>query len=238
MTRTRPSPTPAAGVHALLVTALRVELRALVKRLGLHPDGDGRFVSTDGRTLAACVGPGRTAGEHAAALLNTCHPRRVIVAGYAGGLTPGLGVAALVEPTRLVDAATGHAIGETHPDPERTLVTAAEPVCTPEAKRALGDRWQAAAVDMESYHVASACRAADVPWRVVRAVTDAADHRVDPAVMTLIDERGAASPRKLIEVLLSRPWLIPSLCRLARRTARADRALAEAVREALDALPP
>jgi hypothetical protein len=67
-------------------------------------------------------------------------------------------------------------------------------------------------------------------------VSDGADEALDPAVMRLVDERGALRPGRLAAELLRRPALLATLWRLRSGAARALGNLAKSVREIAEEL--
>lgn len=225
---TRASP-PSPGVEALILVALRVELRGVARRLGLRRDAPDQWRDNAGRLAAVCVGPGAAAAGGARRAVRELKPGAVIHVGYCGGLDPALAPGDAVRPGRLIDDATGDVREVADAGP--ALITTAEPVATPHAKRRLVERWRAAAVDTESYHVSACCVEAGVPCEVVRVVTDAAGESLDAAIVGLVDARGGTPPLRVARLLLTRPWLLPRLHRLGRRSAEADRVLANELRE-------
>ncbi|MFW5681836.1 MAG: hypothetical protein ACOC1G_02415 [Phycisphaeraceae bacterium] len=211
------------GVDALILVALRVELKGIAKALKLRKRGGERYENEGGRVLAVCVGPGRNAEPRTRQWIETVRPRRVLHVGYCGGLGSSLSAGDAVRPARVVDDATGTEIALAQG--EGVLVTTAEPVLTPAAKRELAHRREAAAVDTESYHVASACRGAGVPLEIVRAVTDTADEPLAREIVNLVDERGRTKPLAVARLVI-RPHWIGTLRKLGRRSRSADATLA------------
>jgi len=111
--------------------------------------------------------------------------------GVAGGLRDALHPGALVHPAAILDdvepfdgrAAADCAHGAVS-DALRgagvaveagTLITVGDLLCTVDAKRAVGRRSGAAAVDMEAAGIVRAARDLGIPWVVLKAVVDAVD---------------------------------------------------------------
>ena len=133
-------------------------------------------------------GAGDLAGEAVADRLRGEKPGLVLLAGFCGALDPSL-VAGDVILGRQV-AMEGHDILE----PDRfvaeevrdalhaqglqfvysRLLTLEHPAATTDEKRDLWNVHGAGGVDMETYQVAAACKAAGVRWLVVRSVIDTA----------------------------------------------------------------
>jgi nucleoside phosphorylase len=105
------------------------------------------------------------------------------------------------------------------------LVTAADPVLTPEARRDLRLRSSALAVDMESAVAAQLCQESGMPFSCLRAVSDACHTPFpDALVHALQGERVHAG--RLLRAVLRRPLLLRDLARLARQSRVAAAALA------------
>lgn len=215
------------GVDALIVVALHVEWKGVAKALKRNKRGDDPYHKEGGRVLAVCVGPGRSAGPWTRQRIESVQPRRVLHVGYCGGLDSSLSAGDAVRPARVVDDATGSEIALETGD--GVLVTTAGPVSTPEAKRRLGERWEAVAVDTESYHVASACRDAGVPFEIVRAITDTADEPLEPEIVNLVNARGRTKPLAVARLIMRPGWL-GRLRTLGRRSRSADATLAGCVK--------
>ena len=63
----------------------------------------------------------------------------------------------------------------------------------PEEKLALGEKYAAAAVDMETLAVAGVCRRRQTPFLAVRAISDAAGDVLPRDVQKLLDQKTAAA---------------------------------------------
>jgi adenosylhomocysteine nucleosidase len=104
------------------------------------------------------------------------------------------------------------------------FVTASRAANTAAEKQALSGG--ADAVEMESYEVLSAARAASVPAVAIRAVSDGADEDLPFDMNRVFGEDGQVSlPRVLGQVLL-RPGAIPGLIRLGSNSRKAAESLA------------
>ena len=70
---------------------------------------------------------------------------------------------------------------------------------------------------METAAVAAACERAGRPWSVFRAISDhTSDGTIDQAVFSMTGPDGEAKPAAVARFLLTQPWRIPQLARLAR----------------------
>ena len=228
------------------VCAMPMELRPLIRRLGLRRTriggGPGHTGTLDGHPVVAIVtGMGtRRAREGTARLLDATTPVLVVVVGITGAVDAETPIGALVRPERVVDGATGRehrptpfAPGAEHGTMWTTdrLTTAAE---LP-ALRAQG----VVALDMETAAIAQVCEAGDVPWTVVRCISDrATDGSVDEELFGLADPDGTPSGRAVARYVLRHPGRVPRLIRMGRDAASATGRAADTAIAAVRSWPP
>jgi nucleoside phosphorylase len=236
---------PVRPRRVALLAPMRHELRPLVRRLSLRRAGSGagtlhRGVVGRVEVVATTTGIGtRAAARATERVLDTAAVDHVLVVGIAGGIAPDLRIGDLVVPERVVDLASG---AEHRParlggsTPRGTLVTADGLLADREEYARLG-REGVLAIDMETAAVAAVCERRGCPWSVVRAISDrAGDVSIDSAVFGLAGPDGGPNPRALARFLLSRPWRVPGLVRLARDMRLATDAAASAAARALESL--
>ncbi|MEO6742576.1 MAG: hypothetical protein ABIP20_20220 [Chthoniobacteraceae bacterium] len=145
-------------------------------------------------------------------------PGKVISAGFAGGLDPGL---------RVGDTLTADF-------PAAKILSRALPIETPAEKIAAFHETGARLVDMETATLAEACAAAGVPLVSVRAVSDSADQFLPVPFGAWFDmQRQRARPFALVLHLLRHPSHIAPFTRFILRLPRVAEALAQAVEVAL-----
>jgi adenosylhomocysteine nucleosidase len=187
-----------------------------------------------GQLLVMVTGMGAKAARRAAdwALALPCPPRRLIAAGFAGALQPGVPAGSVVVATEVIDGQGGRwpAPWPTSADAwaRGRVLTWPRLVCTAAEKRSLGTAHDAVAVDMESAAVARACAERGVEFGCVRAVSDDVEAALSPALVRLLSG-GRVAPGRVALALLRRPALGCELFRLARDTRRAARNLAAAL---------
>jgi adenosylhomocysteine nucleosidase len=201
----------------IILTAVRTEALAVARALGMLCPKAGIPTRNDRpRPLELhVIGIG---ARHLPSGLD--HAGGILLAGLAGGLDPALhvgdvivdGLAAPIPP-----ALTGRIVCS------RSLVS------TPAQKTELFRQTGAAAVDMESDAVRRA--AGNVPIVHLRAISDAAEDSINPAILKLVDEMGRPRAGALAMALLKRPELAAGLVKLGRNARIATRALGEAVKE-------
>ena len=206
----------------------------------------------------------RNARRGLAALLAALPVRRVIVAGVAGGLSPGLKAGALVLGERvvcesdgsvlvadgaLIDVAasacgaqrgvvvTATRIADTAQDKRRIFALAtAQGVGRAHAAGAPVADDLAAVVDLESAPFAAAAARAGIPWVVVRAVSDTAGEGLPLLLNQSRDDGGAVRRGRVVRALLTNPKALLPLLALRERVRACAGALAGAIELTVAAL--
>lgn len=165
----------------------------------------------------------------------------LISLGTAGGLRPGQRPGDLLIASAVIDPATA----ESHPtDPGLSarlhralgdrgavpvpLAGSDRAVADPVEKAALG-RSGAAAVDMESHHLARAATAHGVPFAVLRVVLDGPTAAIPGFAATAIDKAGRPRLAPVLAGLVRQPASLPALLSLGRASKAAHGALDRAV---------
>ncbi len=181
--------------------------------------------------LLVQTGMGRKRAEIAVRSVLERYPVSAIASfGFAGGLTPALGIGDIVLCSTLYCSSE-------EADPcysgaellSRSLqicdgmnvrqgksVTASRPASQPEAKRALAQTFQADVVDMESYWIARIAKEKGVPFLAVRAISDTCNDSLPPVEMFGPD--GEVNRRNLFFNALFHPGQIQTLVRLQRNS--------------------
>jgi len=149
-----------------------------------------------------------------------------ISAGLAGALGPELEVGDIVTPRLILDDVDGGQIEAA--SGEGTLVTASS-IAGADAKRALGTRHAARAVDMEAYAVADVARIYGVPFVAVKAISDRLDFPMPP-LSRFVSDTGQFQTAKFALYTAMRPWTIPTVLALGRHSALAAARLAAHLR--------
>ena len=218
-----------------LVFATEIESGGLEDLLGgmVSIRGQGfvaRQAEHQGRSLVLVrCGAGRQAAADATEALILGHrPRCVVSAGFAGGLQTAVARHDLVVADDLTDADGEHLAIEPAIDPCRLpegpplhvgrLLTVDRVVHQPREKKALGEKHQVLAVDMESFDVARVCRERHVPMLAVRVITDAVDEELPRDMEPLARQKtSAARWGAAIGTLLNRPSSIKDLWALQEK---------------------
>jgi len=118
------------------------------------------------------------------------------MAGFAGALDPALRVGDIVK-----DDSSG------------SIYTSKDIVATAAGKAELFRRTGAKAVDMENAIVRQFADRLGIRFIGIRAISDAADEAIDPAILQFIDETGRIRPAALAKGLIQKPAIVPELNR-------------------------
>ncbi len=235
--------TPAPARRIAILAPMRSELRPLVRPLALRrmrPGEGGLLSGAIGRVevVATTTGIGtRAAARTAGRVLDSAAVDHLVVVGVAGGIGPSVGIGDLVVPDLVIDLSSGAEhrpapLGDT--PPRGTLATSDELLVDPDEVARLARRG-VVAIDMETAAIAAVCEERHCPWSVFRAISDRADDgSTDPAVFGLAGPDGGANLPALARFVLTRPWRVPQLARLARGLRLATNAAAAAAVAALE----
>ncbi len=240
--------------HVGLVFALSIESGGLEDLLENKSSTRGReFVVRHGmlkghRVALILAGAGREAAARATETLVAGHrPKWIFSAGLAGGLSPELKRHDILMVERVVDAdgrrlsldlnVDRAALTETPDVHVGTLLTVDEIVRLPEQKRALAEKHDAAAVDMETFAVADACRRLHVPFLAVRVVNDAVDDELPDDVEHLLAQKTtAARLGAAAGAVWRRPSSLKDMVGLRENAMRASERLAKFLAEMIGQL--
>jgi adenosylhomocysteine nucleosidase len=214
-------PTDPPACHVAVVFALRQEAGWLLDRMqGAVAIRGAGFVAHEGglagrRVVVAESGVGRDAARKITSAIIAGHnPWWVVSAGFAGGLDDRLNRGDFLLASEVADefgatlpieqpidpaSVDSPAITRGHRVHVGRLVTVDRLRTRPEEKRALGQRLEAVAVDMETWAVADVCRRERARFLSIRIVTDAVDDALPPELdhlvkqKTLVAKLGAAA---------------------------------------------
>jgi adenosylhomocysteine nucleosidase len=211
--------------NVAVVAALEREVRPLVKKWNVqdreHEGRRFRFFQR-GETVLVCGGVGPTAARRATeAIIALFHPNWVYSIGFAGALDPGLKVADILRPCRVVNASDA---SSTNVEGGNGVLVSFDSVASPEQKAKLRDSFDAQAVDMEAASVARAAEARGVAFGVVKVISDEIDFEF-PAMDRFVDSEGRFSEGRFAMFATIRPWLWLRVMRLARNSSTASNAL-------------
>ncbi len=214
-----------------LLAPMPSEMQPLAKVLGLERDESARvYRGTVGATALVAARTGIGTERAAAAtrrLLDDHGARHVVVVGIAGGMGASR-VGDVLVPATVVLAPDGTEFAPSplgDATPVGKLLTHDDFAMT-DGRRDELVRDGFVAVDMETAAVAAVCAERAVPWVAVRAISDLVG--VTPGdVISLANADGSPNVGASVRYLVTKPWRIPKLVRLARDSTRAARAAAE-----------
>lgn len=221
--------------NLVIIAALEREIAPLVEGWAASTvKSQNRQVSlfTSESAIVACAGIGVVNARIAAgAAYEAAHGdvARFISVGLAGALIPELRVGEIFIPSVVVDDVDGGKI-ETH-DGSGVLVTASS-IAGVEAKRAMGKRHLARAVDMEAYAVGDVARVYKTPFMAIKAISDDLDFPMPP-LSRFVGEAGEFHTLQFAVFAVLRPWLWPAVMALGRNSAQATQQLAAHLRQVI-----
>jgi len=185
-------------------------------------------IPIDERPPVRCSGARPEAAARAAESLINLGCKALVSFGMAGGLEPSLAPGALVVADTVVGAdgqrfntasSWRAALAESLQD---HLTIAGGPIAgsdhaltSPTAKAALHAESGAVAVDMESHKVAAVADASDVPFLVVRAVSDPCTRSIPGWVLNGVGADGHIRYGAMAAGLVCHPWDIPAVIGLS-----------------------
>ena len=215
----------------VIIAALPREISGLVR--GWKNDSrpkEKTFLYTRGSAVVACAGMGAQRAVLATrAALKYGPVAQIFSVGWTGALRLGLQAGAVLQPTSVIDAATGEKFACTQGS--GTLVTFAQ-VADAEQKRVLASKYNADCVDMEAAAVARIAAEMGIRFRAIKAVSDALDAELPPlAQFTTAD--GWFRESAFAAHIAVRPGLWHAVLRMAANSANAARNLCSELRSML-----
>eukprot|EP00913_Durusdinium_trenchii_P035298 g33028.t1 len=153
------------------------------------------------------------------ALIDAHSPPWVISIGYSGALQPGMKVGDIVLANSIVDTHGNELAVDLNMPEQKGLhvgrfVTSDEMVRLVKEKQALGEKYDAIAVDMESLAVAQICRETKTRFMAVRVLSDDMSFDLPPEVLTVVGESGSLRLGATIGSIWRRPGSVKDMWRL------------------------
>jgi adenosylhomocysteine nucleosidase len=180
----------------------------------------------NGEATLVCGGIGAEAARRATeAVIREVQPVRVISVGFAGALDASLQVGHVFEPRTVMNAADGV---RTDVGSGEGILVSSSTVAGKEEKTRLSKAYGASAVDMEAAAVAQGARARGVEFGALKVISDAADFNL-PAVDRFVTADGSFQSVRFACHVALRPWLWGAAIALASSSAKASRALSDAL---------
>ncbi|MDR0869269.1 MAG: hypothetical protein LBN39_00605 [Planctomycetaceae bacterium] len=181
------------------------------------------------------------AGKAAEILLDVFAPKKIISAGFAGGLSKRLKRYNVCFPEMLIRKSDGAMLDVSQPVPQLfygdlpienklALLTADEAVFAPKEKSSLQKETGAELVDMETFAVADVCRKRNVPFLSVRIVLDTAEQEFPKDILRIVQNADKSVFRltgSVLGSLFRRPSSMLDLWSLKEQTLQAADKLAK-----------
>ncbi|QDU38773.1 5'-methylthioadenosine/S-adenosylhomocysteine nucleosidase [Maioricimonas rarisocia] len=211
-----------------IVCALKMELGPFLARCDrVRKYVGGKFVFRggflgDARVAIVESGAGFAKARRATQALVDAHtPDWVISAGFSGALRDEMRIGDIVVANSIVDT-HGHELSvdmNMEADPEHglhvgRLVTADEIVRTIDEKRALADRTEALACDMESLAVAQVCQETRTRFMAIRSISDDLSRDLPAEVLTVLGGSGSIRAGAIAASLIKRPSSVSDMWKL------------------------
>jgi hopanoid-associated phosphorylase len=167
-----------------------------------------------------------------------CGARALLSFGICGALSPELSIGTAIVGTEVVcqnerwhvDEAWSNALARACSAMEGVVFGSDSVLLTEAAKAALHRETGAAVADMESHIVARIASQRGLPFAVLRAVSDDAQHALPPAAAFGLNKEGRVDYSAVMLSLLDEPSQITDLIRTARDTSTAAAALRSSVK--------
>jgi adenosylhomocysteine nucleosidase len=198
--------------------------------------------------VAEC-GVGQKAAAQATADVIALHqPQWVVSAGFAGALVEELPRGHMLMPDVIVDEEgsessvgfnlSAEALAQSPKLHVGKLLTVNEVVRTAEQKRALAERYQAVAVDMETAAIARVCREQKTRFLSIRIISDALDDELPLEIEALMQPGTLARKAgRLAGALWNRPSSVKDMWQLREDAIKYADRLAKFLRGVLPQLP-
>ncbi len=234
-----------------IVVALHIEIAPFLDRCEhVHKYSGGPFVFRGGKlgqTRIAVVetGPGAVlAARGTRALMDAHHPDWVISAGFSGSLVPKVIQGDLVIGTSICSQ-DGRELKfdlkfEADPDSglhAGPLLNSDRILRTVTEKKIAATKTNCLAVDLESFAVADACRAAGQKFLAVRAISDDLTADLPPEALAIFAAQGYRRWGAVAGSLFRRPSSAQNLWELRNQAVRAADALAGFLPKLIPSLP-
>jgi adenosylhomocysteine nucleosidase len=213
-----------------IVAAMAGELKPLVRgwKREVTPEGVTVFLSE--HAIAALAGLGAERARLAAKTALAAGPiRRIVSAGWAGGLHAGMEPGGVWRIREVVNSATGEIVETSDPhgmNEDAAVLVTAETVTSAHDKRQMHTMYSADLVDMEAAAVADVARKHRLPFSAIKAVSDGYDFDL-PGMEKFTTADGQFRQGLFAAYAVLRPTLWKPVAQLARDSRKAATNLAE-----------
>ena len=179
----------------------------------------------------ACTGPGAAQVRRWGQFAVLPPGSLVILAGVAGGLTDHCKAGAMrVSSVRDATGRTWSAVIPLSWTGRRAACLSVDaPLADPAAKRTAAAEHGADIVDMESAAFAETATTRGWRWAIVRGISDTVDDRLPAGIERWTNRWGETELGTVAGDLATRPWMLPSVIALGRRSRAAMRSVRDAL---------
>jgi adenosylhomocysteine nucleosidase len=241
--------------EAVFIYALGIESGGLVDLLqgaekSRHAHGVEHAGKLQGQEVVVIEsGVGQAAAARATReAIKFYQPRKVIAAGFAGGLTGELRRGHVLIADEIVSASGERLPVDLKVDPQSLagakgihigpLLTVDRILREPAERRRLAAEHRALACDMETFAVAQVCREQGVPLAAIRIISDAVDDELPPEIEVLLAQKSLAGKLGAATgALLKRFSAAKDLWKLREDALKASDRLAKFLARVLEQLP-
>jgi adenosylhomocysteine nucleosidase len=211
-----------------IVAAMAGELRPLVKGWKREETPEGVTIYTCDEAVAAFAGLGSQRARLATAAVLRLGPiRRIISAGWAGGLHAAMVPGGVWHVREIVNPVTGEVMETSESDGlngSGAVLVTTNVVTTVEDKRRLRKMYSADLVDMEASTVAEAARRNKIPFSAIKGISDGYDFDL-PGMERFTTADGQFRQTSFAVYAALRPTLWRPVAKLAKDSGMAARNL-------------
>lgn len=220
--------------NILILSALQMEAKPLVKRLGATRDKNAeylRYQDATERLTIVVTGVGRHRAINVlSSELKTFDHDRVLITGICGGLAAFLntGDVHIAEQVMTPECPPIEMSWKIN-NAKGSMLTTEHVLASESAKREAFEHYGTEVVDMETYHLSSACRDRGIPFAVIRAVCDTARMSIPVWLPSLTHENGKANAWGAIKQIFFKPKSLQTMLTMQQATKSASHSLSTKV---------
>lgn len=211
-----------------IIAAMAGELRPLVRGWKREITPEGVTIYTSDVAVATFAGLGLQRARLATAAALRFGPiRRIISAGWAGGLHSGMTPGGVWRVSQVVNSVTGEVLETTPADGIKTVgavLVTTDMVSSSGDKQRMREMYSADLVDMEASAVAEVARRNKIPFSAIKAVSDGHDFDL-PGMEKFTTADGQFRQASFVAYVALRPIFWRPVARLAKDSGRAARNL-------------
>jgi len=219
----------------IFIAALQREVSGLVKGWRTHSPAPGIHLYEHENAIIAHAGMGANRARLAVEAALTLGPASQLISiGFAGSCGPSAKVGDILYHTIVIDTKTGERFFSADLESAQQILATVPAPATIQHKQYLAESYQAQAVDMEAAAVARIARARDIPFRAIKAISDAHNFEL-PDTSQFTTSNGQFREAAFAFHLTLHPNLWKSVATLAKGSTLAANNLRRAVEAHIEA---